>query len=373
MARNTADEILTSLLPEWHKLLQGWSADGSLVAAAQEALLLQGEPPPGLKDLATQWASGNFSGIPPIVLLSPAEINGAMGAYAISTGTIYLNADWLAGASKEQVFSVLTEELGHHLDGILNAVDTTGDEGEYFSRILSGVVLTEAQKAVLRAESDSGIIQAEGKSLEVDYSLQSTSIQPIAQFSKAGDNFAGRCSSDGTYVYLASTTAGVTSLSKYDLTGSPAWEKNLDQGGAGPCSSAIAADGSILIASGSDGLSGKSSTLARFSSTGEKIWEVANSNQRYGWDIAVNGDTVYVSGGTGTGFNNSNTAFINAYSLSTGSVLWSKAYPNSGASFIGDLEISNGKIYCAAALYGKVDFDTAIAGCIDLNGNEIWI
>jgi hypothetical protein len=63
-------------------------------------------------------------------------MNGAMGAYAISTGTIYLNVDWLAGATKEQVLAVLTEELGHHLDGVLNSVDTVGDEGEYFSCLL---------------------------------------------------------------------------------------------------------------------------------------------------------------------------------------------------------------------------------------------
>jgi hypothetical protein len=90
MALNTADELLTSLLPEWHLLLQGWSADGSLVAAAQEALMLT-EEPPALRDLATQWSTGDFTGIPPIVLLSSADINGAMGAYAISTSSIYLN------------------------------------------------------------------------------------------------------------------------------------------------------------------------------------------------------------------------------------------------------------------------------------------
>ena len=51
-------------------------------------------------------------------------MNGAMGAYAISTGTIYLNADGLATASEDEAIAVLSEELGHHLDGLLNAVDT---------------------------------------------------------------------------------------------------------------------------------------------------------------------------------------------------------------------------------------------------------
>ena len=42
MALKSAGKILNSLLPEWHKLLQGWSASGHLSAAAQEALLLGG-------------------------------------------------------------------------------------------------------------------------------------------------------------------------------------------------------------------------------------------------------------------------------------------------------------------------------------------
>ena len=135
MADSYQQDLLASLLPQWQQLLQGWSADGSLVAAAQEALLLDGEPQ-ALTDLETQWSSGDFRGIPPIVLLSSSDISGAMGAYAISTRTIYLNQDWLLTATQDQVNAVLTEELGHHLDGLLNAVDTPGDEGEIFSSLL---------------------------------------------------------------------------------------------------------------------------------------------------------------------------------------------------------------------------------------------
>ena len=156
MALNTADEILNSVLPEWHKLLQGWAADGSLVAAALEALALSGEPQ-ALRDLVSQWSAGDFRGIPPIVLLSSADMNGAMGAHAMSTGKIYLNADWLAGGSKEQMFMVLTEELGHHLDGILNTVDTPGDEGELFAALVHGNGVISAQKHLrVLVENDHG-------------------------------------------------------------------------------------------------------------------------------------------------------------------------------------------------------------------------
>ncbi|MEB3262355.1 MAG: hypothetical protein VKK94_05280 [Cyanobacteriota bacterium] len=42
----------------------------------------------------------------------------------LNPSTIYLNADWLATASEDQAIAVLSEELGQHLDGLLNAVDT---------------------------------------------------------------------------------------------------------------------------------------------------------------------------------------------------------------------------------------------------------
>jgi hypothetical protein len=177
MATNLSDEFLASLLPELYALLHCWAADGSLVGAAQEALLLK-RTPEALEELAAQWAKGDFSGLPPIVLLSSADISGALGAYAISTGTIYLNADWLAGASQEQVNAVLTEELGHHLDGLLNEVDTLGDEGEVFEALLSGDgVLGAQQRDRMLEENDQGSIVVKGEVLVVEQaSVPSTPI-----------------------------------------------------------------------------------------------------------------------------------------------------------------------------------------------------
>ena len=79
---------------------------------------------------------------------------GAAGAYAISTGTICLNQDWLAGASANQAIALLTEELGHHLDGLLNAVDTPGDEGELFARLLTSEKMSAADLLALRTQTD---------------------------------------------------------------------------------------------------------------------------------------------------------------------------------------------------------------------------
>ena len=106
-------------------------------------------------------------------------------------------------------------------------------------------------------------------------------IKPIKQFAKAGDNYAGRGSSDGTYIYVPSVTAGIATLSKYDLKGTLIWEKVLSQGGSG-ATSVIAPDGSILVASSSGGASGKISALAKFNSLGEKLWEITNAYPEFG-------------------------------------------------------------------------------------------
>ena len=200
--------------------------------------------------------------------------------------------------------------------------------------------------------------------------MAGTEIRPIRQIAKTGDNRAGRGSTDGTYLYIPTVTAGIATLSKYDTQGTLIWERNLSNSSTGSTSSA-SPDGSILVTSSSGGSAGITSTLARFNSAGDKIWEATNSYPTLA-DVAISGSKVYVSGGSGTGFNSANTAFINAYSLDNGTLLWSKNYPNSGASYIGDLEIVDGSIYVAASLYGKQDFDTGIAGKLDVNGNEIW-
>ncbi|MEB3195130.1 MAG: bluetail domain-containing putative surface protein [Cyanobacteriota bacterium] len=163
-----AHGLLELVLPQWRALLQGWAVDGSISRAAHLAFRLDGDPSV-LKGVVGAWEGGNFSGLPPIELLPAESIPGAAGAYAFSTGTIYLNADWLATATPEQVVAVLTEELGHHLDGLLNAVDTPGDEGELFAALLQGNGVIGAQKLQrLLTENDHGSVEANGQVLEVE-------------------------------------------------------------------------------------------------------------------------------------------------------------------------------------------------------------
>jgi len=156
-----------ALLLAWRRHLQGWSADGSLKAAAQQALGLEQEPPQ-LQALTSHWAEGDFSGLPPIRLLAGSSMPATAGAYGHSTGTIYLNADWLQQASEEQAIAVLTQELGHHLDGVLNSEETPGDEGEHFSLLLRQVALTPERLEALRAKDDHTTLWIDGARVSVE-------------------------------------------------------------------------------------------------------------------------------------------------------------------------------------------------------------
>ncbi len=89
MANFAAKALMGEVLPLSQGRIRAWAASGELVAAAREALQL----PAALSKLVGQWAAGDFPEVAPIVLLPASSTPGAMGAYAISTGTIYLNAD----------------------------------------------------------------------------------------------------------------------------------------------------------------------------------------------------------------------------------------------------------------------------------------
>ena len=127
------------LYQSWLLQLQTWAADGRLFAAGVDALQLnRGVATQQLKSVVDRLAQGDTRDLPPIEVLPGSAMAGAMGAYAGATATIYLNKHWLNNASGAAVQVVLTEEFGHHLDQLLSAKDTQGDEGEVFAKLLIG-------------------------------------------------------------------------------------------------------------------------------------------------------------------------------------------------------------------------------------------
>ena len=104
---------LKQLLELWNQQLQVWARSGQLLAAALDALHIEASPPE-LSELIAEISEGGINLLPPVELLDNGAMPGAAGAYAASTGTIYLNGDWLLTANDKQAVAVLTEEFGHH-------------------------------------------------------------------------------------------------------------------------------------------------------------------------------------------------------------------------------------------------------------------
>jgi Ca2+-binding RTX toxin-like protein len=140
-----------------------------------------------LQLIRQQWLSGNFSVIPDIQVLSQGELGGANGAYAASLDKIFISSDFLARASESQVTTLILEEVGHRLDQLLNGgVDSAGDEGEIFSRLVNGQKLLVEMIAIVKEENDHGLILIEGVTITIE-KQDSTIIGTIGDDKLIGD------------------------------------------------------------------------------------------------------------------------------------------------------------------------------------------
>lgn len=159
---------LATLTALWLQQLSSRAADGSLLEAANQAFAFT-TASKALIDLLQDWSQGEFRHVPPVVLLPSAHLSGAAGAYASSTGSIYLSDAWLHDASISEALAVLNEELGHHLDALLKSEDSAGDEGAIFSRVLNGEALSQDQITLLRQENDHGRIRLNDSWVEAEF------------------------------------------------------------------------------------------------------------------------------------------------------------------------------------------------------------
>jgi len=122
-------------------------------------------------ELRNQWQSRNFSQLPPIEVLSGEVLGTAKGAYAVSTNKIYLSESFLNVASSESLVKVILEEIGHYVDAQINPVDSAGDEGEYFAKVVLNQPLTEAEITRLKTENDQAVVVIDGQSVQIEQAI----------------------------------------------------------------------------------------------------------------------------------------------------------------------------------------------------------
>ena len=117
------------------------------------------------EELRKRALDGDFAWLPKVQRVDASVLGGANGAYNAAEGVVYINRD-LDSATAASTF---VEEAGHHIDAQINTVDTAGDEGEMFRRLLAGEKLSASQIADIRAEDDKGVIEVDGKMVEVEF------------------------------------------------------------------------------------------------------------------------------------------------------------------------------------------------------------
>ncbi|MEG4087957.1 hypothetical protein [Microcoleus sp. Pol12B4] len=144
----------------------------------------------GAKALAEEWFQGDFSDIPPVNVVSSTEIDGANGAFAAATDTIYLSKEFLAQnrANQAAVADVLLEEIGHSVDSQLNVTDSPGDEGAILAAVVEGKTFDATDLASLKAEDDSATIHLNGKEIQIEKaSLPDPGLRELVHIQDIGD------------------------------------------------------------------------------------------------------------------------------------------------------------------------------------------
>jgi hypothetical protein len=122
------------------------------------------------EELRRQWQEGDFGLLPEVEVLPHEVLGDAMGAYTIENRTIYLSDKLLGSFPTATAVDVLLEEIGHHVDALVNREDTPGDEGEIFSYAARNVQLSEQKLSDLKTEDDLSIVNLDNVTVQVEKS-----------------------------------------------------------------------------------------------------------------------------------------------------------------------------------------------------------
>ncbi|MFB2878446.1 PA14 domain-containing protein [Floridanema aerugineum] len=128
-------------------------------------------------NLVQEFAKGNFSQLPAIEILPSAAINGANGAFASVTNTIYLAKEFVEqnAGNLDAITSVLLEETGHFIDSKINDSDAAGDEGDIFARVVQGQTISAGELLGLKGEDDTATVTLNQEAIGIEQSTSTIS------------------------------------------------------------------------------------------------------------------------------------------------------------------------------------------------------
>lgn len=127
---------------------------------------------PKMKTTLTRAAkNGDFPMPRNVQIVDPLVLAGADAAYDAASGRIFVSGALLS--QPERMQSVLLEEVGHHIDGLLGPGDAVGDEGQQFRTALEhGRTLSQTELQSGQLDRDHGHIEVNGLEIPVEFSTR---------------------------------------------------------------------------------------------------------------------------------------------------------------------------------------------------------
>jgi Ca2+-binding RTX toxin-like protein len=158
--------------------------------------------------LRSQWQNQDFSQLPQIEVVSSETLGTARGAYSTATNTIYLSDSLIANSSPDTIKAIILEEIGHFVDAQVNELDTLGDEGEYFSKVVRAVTLSDTELNSIKTEDDHSVITLQGQNINVEQA--NYDLEVIDKPTSDGDSLTQEDPTD-TWNFQLATEAGKAS------------------------------------------------------------------------------------------------------------------------------------------------------------------
>jgi len=118
--------------------------------------------------LQETWVSGNLGTLPEIEVLPASEINGANGAFAKETNTLYLSQELLNQGNTDTITNVFLEEYGHYLDSSFTNTEVPGDEGALFSEFALDHKLSAQTISKFQNTNDLATVNFDGQKIIIE-------------------------------------------------------------------------------------------------------------------------------------------------------------------------------------------------------------
>jgi aspartate 1-decarboxylase len=156
------------------------------------------------KDLtldSIESAISNIQSLPTVAVISPDSLGSDNGAFDGLNNKIYLSTNLIARNNTDEIASVIIEEIGHFLDRQFHGnLDSPGDEGAIFSRLVRNIAIDEAEYRQLIQEDDWGEITLNGQTIAVERSVAT----PVYAIRARGTvSFQGKSDLDGNPLDLS--------------------------------------------------------------------------------------------------------------------------------------------------------------------------